>query len=140
MATDDQIPNLDGLVDALVEGVFDPRKLTRLQNAIRNAVAEGHTIANATVWRVVDTLIEGLAEVFEFIEENTEIIAGPVLARIVAHLLNTEVTVHELREKTDPRGDTRIGKAAADLALQALGSDAGELTPGHAGAEKFLAL
>jgi hypothetical protein len=140
MATDDQIPNLDGLADRLIEGLFDPAKLTRLQNAIRNAASEAATISQGVTFSTVDFVLEKFGAFLASLETHIEEIAGPPLAGVVGHLLGDDVSVTELRQSAAAGGDPRIGRLVAQLALKTLSSDASELTPGTAGAERFLTL
>jgi hypothetical protein len=140
MADDSQIPNLDGLVDGLVEALYDPAKLTRLQNALRNAASESATISQALPYSALDWTLGKFGSFLLWVEEHLEEIAGPPLAGIVGHLLGNEVSVNELRQSAAAGGDPRIGRLVAKLALQTLSDEGTELQPGTAAAERFLTL
>jgi hypothetical protein len=140
MADDQDVPDLNVLVTQFAEALYDPDKLSRVQRTIRNGMAEGGTVVTAVLWAAFDGLLEKLGQAFNLIEEKTETVAGPALARIVAHLLGQEVSITDLRRSAAGAEGAVVGGLVADIALRALSVDAQEIAPGDDGARRFLTL
>src|ERR1041385_3968118 len=140
MADEQDVPNLNAVVGQLADAIYDPEKLSRLQRVVRNGVSEGGTVVSAVLWSALDSLLDGLGKAFNTIEEKTEVVAGPALARIVAHLLGQEVSITDLRTSAAAGEGSVVGRLIAQIALKALNGDTTDLQPGTAGAERFLTL
>src|ERR1041385_4084969 len=136
MADEQDVPNLNAVVGQLADAIYDPEKLSRLQRVVRNGVSEGGTVVSAVLWSAFDSLLDGLGKAFNTIEEKTEVVAGPALARIVAHLLGQEVSITDLRTSAAAGEGSVVGRLIAQIALKALNGDTTDLQPGTAGAER----
>src|SRR5882672_5219385 len=113
MAEDDQSPDvspliLDGLVDKLVEALYDPKKLRRVEQTMTNA----HEHAGSTLFGLaigmIDFVLDWIGEHIEPLEARASLIFSPILARIAGHILGADVSTHAINERMSRAGDTSI--------------------------------
>jgi hypothetical protein len=91
MADTSGLPNLDGLVDKLIENFYEPQKLARLQNAIRNANAEAEVVADAAKHKAKTDAAEAGESYAEQIEAFGGGVAAWFLSKVVANTFDVEV-------------------------------------------------
>lgn len=133
-----QPPNLDGGIAALVEALFDPAKLTRLQRAIGNGVAYGVTTAHGATVGAADGLGEKKAGLLEQLENGVDSAIAPLLARLVSHLLGVEVPASALSGERLEDGGSAIGAALSKVVVNLVEGPSGELKPGTEGSSRVI--
>lgn len=134
----DTKPTLQQLATFFADELFDVNRLKRVEVAMRNAQAEGATVAHAAQLSAADGLLEFFGKVFENIEDKADILAAPFLARMVGHLIGVDVPPGALRSTAPNDGSSVIGQAVAKTVMQALKAPEGDLTPGYAAGERLL--
>jgi hypothetical protein len=135
MADTAGLPNLDGLVDKFIEDFFEPTKLTRLQNTIRNAHAEGATVAAGAQVAATKQLareenswiLEAIAKGLIAATDLPESLLDPIARGAIESLLQPEVVS---RHGADNAGGRLIAKLSSGSSVE----------PGIEGAARYLTL
>lgn len=138
-STDTQ-PTLQQLADYIVDGLYDVKRLARLETLIGNATSKGATMAQAAAVASAVFLAEVLGQFLQKTEELVEPAVGPMLAKLAGHLIGVDLSSAELRRSAAGGGDTPIGNAVAGLAFNMLSAPAGEVQPGDEGARKLMGI
>jgi len=131
-------PTLQQLVDYFVDSFYDVQKVRRLENAAKNAVAEGQTVATAATIQAASALFDRKESLFEEAEDIAGKITGTILAYVVAHMLGIEVPPGAIRSTWAPGQPSPLGAAIGGTLLSIFSRPEGELTPGQEGAERLI--
>jgi hypothetical protein len=131
-------PSLQQLVDYFVDSFFDVKRIQRLENAMRNAHAEGATVAQAAIVQSGPDMGSTLEKTYEEGKDVAQRALGAALGWIVAEILGVEVSATDLfHARRDPE-DSAVGAAVAEVAFKALRGPDGELEPGDQSAKRFI--
>src|SRR5436190_18381173 len=96
-STDAQ-PTLQQLVDYLVDSLYDGKKLAQLQRTLRNAHAEGTTVAHGAMAAAVEKSATDVQGALTTTEDYARGAMAWALAHLVAHLLGIDVPPDALRD------------------------------------------
>jgi hypothetical protein len=131
MADDALVPSLDAGIDKFVEGLFDPKKLARLERAIRNAHAEGATVAHAAQFKAGTELATDTKGATERVKEIGEAIAGWFISLVVEHAFDVEIDNVEAGRIAGSRGRKAVARLITNKMIEALtgGSKSVEASP-----------
>ena len=132
-------PSLQQLADYIVDSLYDVKRLARLETAVKNALAEGQTVAAAVRTQVAVALAEVLGKFLSGVEQLVEPIAAPALAKLAGHLVGRDVSTADLRRAARAGDETTVGRAIADLAFEILKAPAGPIEPSPDAARRMLA-
>lgn len=135
MADTSGLPNLDGLVDKLVENLFEPAKLTRLQNAMRNAHAEGATVAAGAQFAAAKQMFE--EEILWFLEPLIKIL---ISATDIGEALLDPIARGAIESLLQPEVETRHGADNAGHRLITKLTGTSSVEPGIDNAARYLTL
>lgn len=131
-------PSLQMLATFLADELFDVKRVKRVETAIKNAAAEGATVAKAAEHQAAAFTAELLGKFLALVEEQVEPVMAPFLAKIASHLVGVELPTSELRKSAAGGGEGAVGEAMSRIAFNLLAPPAGEIQPGREGAEKFI--
>lgn len=133
-------PSLQQLATFLADELFDVQRLRRLQNAMRNAHAEGETVATAAQVHASP----GLAEKKESLaDEGYELARKAIawgLAHVVAHLLGVEAPPDLFKPGNIKPEDSAIGKTIAQTVIGGIVGETTDLEPGDEASTRFLGM
>jgi hypothetical protein len=131
MAEESGLPNLDGLVDKLVENIFEPSKLTRLQNAMRNAQAEATTVASGAEVKAVKTVTANQRTMQEELESVLAGVASWIMATAVETSFNVNVDQSQFYKIGASQGREAVSRLIAAKMVESLtgGSTSIEASP-----------
>jgi hypothetical protein len=136
----DTKPTLQQLATFLADELFDVNRLKRVEVAMRNAHAEGATVAQATQLEAIQELSKDAGEVLGKVEEAARGATAFVLAKLVAHMLGVEVPPEALRGAFKGGEDSVVGKALGELVISGIRGDGQQLEPGTAGATRLVGM
>lgn len=139
--TDNELPpSLDAGIAALLEGFFDPAKLQRLQATLRNAHAEGATVADgarvaATTATVGD--VDGLREKFERLGQG---IGAWLTSLVVENAFGVDVDNAEMGKLGFSAGRHAVAKALTDKMIEGLTGASTSVDPSPQPAANYLSV
>src|SRR5262245_52099124 len=131
MADEIETPNLDGLVDRLVESLLDPKKLIRVERAMRNAHAEGATIANAAEFAATQSLTSDEGGLKDLVERFMGFVSAWFLSAVVENTFEVDVDNIAFGRLGATAGRHAVAKAITDKMVEGLtgGSKSVEASP-----------
>lgn len=127
-------------ISALVEQLYDPKNLTRVQTVIENGIAKGATVAAGAATEGVLGLAEDPAEFLEKALRFVEALAAPFMAKFAGHLLGIHVSADDIREAVARREGSPIANAVTATVFSAIRGPEGALEPSDEGAQRFLGM
>jgi hypothetical protein len=127
-------------IGALVEQLYDPDKLQRVQKVVENGVAKGTTIASGAEAAAGPGMLERLRELKNNVEEVGESVLATVLATLVGEIIGVEVPSSALTGGGGGPEDSKVGRSIAAVALKAATGTTGQLEPSDAGATHLLSV
>jgi hypothetical protein len=127
-------------IGALVEQLYDPAKLQRVQKVVENGVAKGQTIAAGASVEGALSLGESATEIIERAIRMVEAIAAPFVARFAGHLLGVELSADDIRHAVSKERGSPVANAVIATVMAGMHPPPGELEPSSEAAENFLGM
>jgi hypothetical protein len=138
MADTSGLPNLDGLIDKLVEGLFEPGKLQRIQAVIRNANAEAETVADAAHVKAVQTKTADESSIKDDLESVLAGLASWVMATAVEGAFGVEVSQTDFFTIGATQGRAAVSRRIAAKMVEALTGGSKSIEPSEQPAARYL--
>lgn len=138
MADDFPVPNLDGAIAQLVEGLLDPAKLQRVERAVGNAVAYGTVAADGAIAAAAQAIDYGAQNIRENFEKAMGGVSAWVMALVVERAFNVPVS-GDAFFRLGASGDRRaVSRAVAAKMIEGLTGGATSIEPSPAPAANYL--
>lgn len=138
-STDTQ-PTLQQLATFLADELFDVQRLRRVEVALKNAHAEGATVAHAAQVQAITKASEDIGATVDRVESGARGATAWVLAHMVGHMLGLEVPPSALRGAFKGGEASVVGKAIGETVLSGLAGEGGALEPGSGGAVRLIGM
>lgn len=125
-------------IGKLVEELYNPEKLQRVQEATAQGVAKGQTIAAGAAVAASPGYMEQVGQFAEKGKTEIERLLGTGMALLVAEILGVEVSPSKLFADTADPEKSVLGEAIGGVAMNMFRGPAGPLEPGDEGAKRFI--
>lgn len=133
-------PSLDAGIASLLEGLFDPKRLTRLQNALRNANAEGAVVADAAKTAAHRQSVAEPNFIVKEFEEISQAIGGLLLSLVVENAFGVDVDNVAMARLGASSGRGAVAKAITDKMIAGLTGNSTSVEASAQPAANYLAV
>ena len=132
------IPSLDAALDGLVEKLFDPSKLLRLQTAMRNAQAEGTVTAIAAEAGALSKMQQDAVEARNVLEKFMGGLSAWIMSIAVEQAFDVDVNQAEFATLGAQGRRERIAKRLTDKMILSLTGGSTSVEPSPEPAARYL--
>ena len=136
----DATPTLQQLATFFADELFSVDRVKRLENLHRNAHAEGATIAAAAQTQAAPALSERKGQVLGQAEDFVSKAIAEVCALLVGHMLGVELPPFSKAGGMGHISNSSVGAAVADVLVNGIAGDGGQIEPGDAGARRLIGM
>jgi hypothetical protein len=131
-------PTLQQLATFFADELFDVKRVKRFETAMRNAHAEGATVAHAATIEASGAISEKRKSIIDAVEDYGSFGLSFLLSKLVTHMLGVEADIPSMHSSGGDPTESGIGQRVAAVMMKAMNGADGELVPSDKGATKLL--